>query len=470
MKIINDENLTITKVAPLIRKRQLSPVELTKALLARIERLQPALNAFITITPDLALKQARQAEREIFKGRYRGPLHGIPITIKDLFYTAGIRTTAGSRILRNFIPTENAIVVDRMQEAGTVLLGKTGLHEFAFGATNINPHYGPVHNPWDLSRVSGGSSGGSATAVSAGLCLASLGTDTGGSIRLPAAACGIVGLKPTFGLVPTNGVIPLSFSLDHVGPLCRCVEDTALMLGVMAGQHTPGPIRLRRSGKGIRGLRVGVPKNYYFDRLQREVRQRVLAAHTTLEKMGAKIQEVKLEGMQETANLVADILFPEATAFHWKWLSKRPQDYGEDLRTRMQGRMAQTAVTYLQALQRRQQYAESFRKVMESVDVLAVPTIPIIAPRITDPEVWIGRSKENVRVALLRLTFPGNLSGLPAISVPCGFSPERLPVGLQLIGRPFDEAALLGIALAYEQSTPWHKMFPPEENMLIGNI
>lgn len=470
MNIINDENLTITKVATLIRKRQLSPVELTKALLARIGRLQPTLNAFITVTSDLALKQARQAEREISKGRYRGPLHGIPITIKDLFYTAGIRTTAGSKILRNFVPTENATVVDRMTAAGTILLGKTNLHEFAFGATNVNPHYGPVHNPWDLDRVSGGSSGGSAAAVSTGLCLGSLGTDTGGSIRLPAAACGIVGLKPTFGLVPTNGVIPLSFTLDHVGPLCRCVEDAGLVLGVIAGQDGPGQSGLRRSGKGIRGLRVGVPKNYFFDRLQREVRHRVLAAHTALEKMGAKIQEVKLEGIKETANLVADIIFPEALAFHWKWINKRPEDYGEDLRPRMQGRMAQTAVTYLRALQKRRQYAESFKRVMESVDVLAVPTIAIVAPRIDEEEVKIGRSKEIVRLALLRLTFPGNLSRLPAISLPCGFSPERLPIGLQLIGRPFDEVTLLRVALAYEQSTPWHKIFPPEENMIRGNV
>jgi aspartyl-tRNA(Asn)/glutamyl-tRNA(Gln) amidotransferase subunit A len=466
MRIINDENLTITKVAPLIRKRLLSPVELTKALLARIERLQPALNAFITITSDLALKQARQAEREITKRRYRGALHGIPITIKDLFCTAGIRTTAGSKILRNFVPTENAIVVDRMREAGTILLGKTNLHEFAFGATNVNPHYGPVHNPWDLDRISGGSSGGSAAAVSAGLCLASLGTDTGGSIRLPAAACGVVGLKPTFGLVPTNGVIPLSFTLDHVGPLCRCVEDAALMLGVMAGQHAPGPSGLRRSGKEIRNLRIGVPKNYFFDRLQSEVRHRLLAAHTALESMGAKIQEIKLEGIQETVDLAADIVFPEALAFHWKWIKKRPGDYGEDLRTRMQNRMDQTAVTYLRALQKRRQYAESFKKVMESVDVLAVPTIAIVAPRIDEQEVKIGRSMEIVRVALLRLTFPGNLSGLPAISLPCGFSREKMPIGLQLIGRPFDEATLLRVALAYEQSTPWHKMFPREENML----
>ena len=470
MELLNDENLTIANMAPLIRKGQLSPVELTEALLERIARLQPSLNAFITVTSDLALKQARRAEKEISKGHYRGVLHGIPISLKDLFYTAGIRTTAGSKILRRFIPKENSAVVDRLLAAGTILLGKTNLHEFAFGATNVNPHYGPVHNPWDLSRVSGGSSGGSAAAVSAGLCLASLGTDTGGSIRLPAAACGIVGLKPTFGLIPTHGVIPLSFSLDHVGPLCRCVEDAALMLSVIAGQDAPGPRSLRRGGKTtvpsslkrIRGLRVGVPKHYFFDRLQREVRDRVLAAHSALEKMGAEIQEVKLEGIQDTVDLAADIIFPEAMTFHWKWLSKRPGDYGEDLRTRMQSRLSQTAVTYLQALQRRQQYSDSFKKAMESVDVLAVPTIPIVAPRIKDSEVKIGRWIENVRVALLRLTFPGNLSGLPAISIPCGFSSEKLPIGLQLIGRRLEEATLLRAAYAYEQSTSWHKMFPPD--------
>ena len=469
MGLLNDENLTIANMAPLIRKGQLSPVELTEALLERIARLQPSLNAFITVTSDLARKQARRAEKEISKGHYRGVLHGIPISVKDLFYTAGIRTTAGSKILRRFIPKENSAVVDRLLAAGTILLGKTNLHEFAFGATNINPHYGPVHNPWDLSRVSGGSSGGSAAAVSAGLCLASLGSDTGGSIRLPAAACGIVGLKPTFGLIPTHGVIPLSFSLDHVGPLCRCVEDAALVLGVIAGPDAPS-LRSPRPGgkatffsfpKGIRRLRVGVPKQYFFDRLQREVRDRVLAAHSTLEKMGAEIQEVKLEGIQDTVDLAADIIFPEAMTFHWKWLSKRPGDYGEDLRTRMQSR-SQTAVTYLQALQRRQQYSDSFKKAMESVDVLAVPTIPIVAPRIKDSEVKIGRWMENVRVALLRLTFPGNLSGLPAISIPCGFSSEKLPIGLQLIGRRLEEATLLRAAYAYEQSTPWHKMFPPD--------
>jgi aspartyl-tRNA(Asn)/glutamyl-tRNA(Gln) amidotransferase subunit A len=470
MELLNDGNLTIAKVAPLIRKGQYSPVEVTQAFLERIARLQPSLNAFITVTWGLALKQARQAEKEISKGHYRGVLHGIPISVKDLFYTAGIRTTAGSKILRRFIPKENAAVVNRLLAAGAILLGKTNLHEFAFGATNVNPHYGPVHNPWDPSRVSGGSSGGSAAAVSAGLCLASLGTDTGGSIRLPAAACGIVGLKPTFGLIPTQGVIPLSFSLDHVGPLCRCVEDAALMMSVISGQDVPS-LRSPRPGrkatyfsstKRMRRLRVGVPKQYFFDRLQREVRYRVLAAHSALEKRGAEIQEVELEGIQDTVDLAADIIFPEAMTFHWKWLSKRPGDYGEDLRTRMQSRSSQTAVTYLQALQRRQQYADSFQKAMESVDVLAVPTIPIVAPRIEEGEVKIGRWTENVRVGLLRLTFPGNLSGLPAISVPCGFSSEKLPIGLQLIGRQLEEATLLRAAYLYEQTTSWHKMFPPD--------
>jgi aspartyl-tRNA(Asn)/glutamyl-tRNA(Gln) amidotransferase subunit A len=473
MDIINDENLTIMKVAPLIRKRRLSPVELTQAFLERIARLQPTLNAFITVTSDLALKQAREAEREISRGRYRGVLHGIPVALKDLFYTAGVRTTAGSKILRHFVPKENATAVDRMREAGAILLGKTNLHEFAFGATSVNPHYGPVRNPWDPERISGGSSGGSAVAVSAGLCLASLGTDTGGSIRVPAAACGVVGLKPTLGLVSTQGVIPLSSTLDHVGPLCRCVEDAALMLGVISGQGVSGPRNRRRSGKitpslspeGIRGLRVGVPRQYFFDRLQSEVRRQVLAAHITLEEMGAEMREVKLKGVEQSQDLASGITYPEALAFHWEWLRTRAADYGEDVRTRLQSRSSETAVAYLQALQKRREYAERFREVMESVDVLAVPTIPLVAPRFDENEVKFGRSKEIIRAALLRLNFPANLSGLPAVSLPCGFSAEKLPIGLQLIGRAFDEAALLRVALAYERATPWHHVFPPEDNL-----
>jgi aspartyl-tRNA(Asn)/glutamyl-tRNA(Gln) amidotransferase subunit A len=466
MELANTANFTIARLAPLLRRRQLSPVELTRFILERISRLQPALNAFITVTADLALEQAKCAEKEILRGIYRGPLHGIPISLKDLFYTKGIRTTAGSKILRGFVPDENAPVVDRLLEAGAVLTGKTNLHEFAFGATNVNPHYGPVRNPWDRSRISGGSSGGSAASVIAALSLASLGTDTGGSIRIPSAACGCVGLKPTYGRVAQEGVIPLAASLDHVGPLCRCVEDAAIMLGILADQRprsnkVTNPF-LRQLRLGVKGMRIGVPKQYFFERLQVDVCRKVLDAISCLEQLGAHVLAVSLKGMNETAELAAEITVGEALAYHWNWLQRRPGDYGLDLRERLEGSRNQPSVVYLRAQAGMRAYRDRLIEAMESVDVMAMPTLPIVAPRIEEEEVLIGRARENVRLALLRLTRPGNLSGLPAISVPCGFSAEGLPVGLQLMGHPLQEATVLRAAYAYEDATSCLKKFPPD--------
>jgi aspartyl-tRNA(Asn)/glutamyl-tRNA(Gln) amidotransferase subunit A len=469
MNLLNDQNLTIAKIAPLLRRKQISPVELTEFFLERIQRLQPALNAFLTVTAGLARKQARQAEKEILRGKYRGPLHGIPLSLKDLFYTDGIRTTAGSKILCNFVPGENAVVVDRLLEAGAVLLGKTNLHEFAYGVTSNNPHYGPVHNPWDLKRVPGGSSGGSAAAVSAALGIASLGTDTGGSIRIPSAACGVVGLKPTRGLVSLDGVIPLAFSLDHVGPICRCVEDAALMLEVIASPagHSStnwpqmGRLFSRPLRRGVKGIRVGIPKQYFFDRLDKNVRGYVLTACAILYQLGAELREVEFRGMKDAAPLVGVITVGEALSYHWKWLQSRAKDYGADVRERMQANRAQRTVEYLQAQEKRRIYTGAFLKVFESVDVVAAPTLPVLPPLIGQKEIAWGRTKEDVRAALLRMTRPGNLTGLPAISLPCGSTADNLPVGLQLIGRHFDEAVLLRVAYAFERATPWHKMFPP---------
>ena len=469
MNLLNDQNLTIAKIAPLLRRKQISPVELTEFFLERIQRLQPALNAFLTVTANLARKQARQAEKDILRGKYRGPLHGIPLSLKDLFYTAGIRTTAGSKILRNFVPGENAVVVDRLFEAGAVLLGKTNLHEFAYGVTNNNPHYGPVHNPWDLKRVPGGSSGGSAAAVSAALGIASLGTDTGGSIRIPSAACGVVGLKPTRGLVSLHGVIPLAFSLDHVGPICRCVEDAALMLEVIgspAGRSSTnwpqmGRLFSRPLRQGVKGIRVGIPKQYFFDRLDKNVRGYVLTACAILYQLGAELREVEFRGVKDAAPLVGVITVGEALSYHWKWLQSRAKDYGADVRERMEANRTQRTVEYLQAQEKRRLYTGAFLKVFESVDVVAAPTLPVLPPFIGQKEIAWGRTKEDVRAALLRMTRPGNLTGLPAISLPCGSTADNLPVGLQLIGRHFDEAVLLRVAYAFERATPWHKMFPP---------
>lgn len=462
MNLKNDDHFTISGIAPLIRKRKISPVELTDFCLERISKGQPFLNAFITVTSSLARKQARQAEREIAKGIYRGPLHGIPVSLKDLFYTAGIRTTAGSKILRRFVPGQNALAVDRLREAGAVLLGKTNLHEFAYGVTSINRHFGSVHNPWDLKRISGGSSGGSAAAVSAGMGLASLGTDTGGSIRIPSAACGTVGLKPTRGLVSLEGVIPLAFSLDHAGPICRSVADAGLMLNALVKDGSPRANYLRDLRKGIRGVRLGIPRRYFFEHMQNEVRETVFKALSVFEHEGGRLQEVDLPGVEDAARLVAEITVAEALAYHWNWIRKRPQDYAPDVRERMEKNMNQPTVVYLHAQEKRRAITKAFEETLRKVDVLIAPTLPVVPPRIEENEVKVGRSKEPVRAILLRFTRPGNLTGLPVISVPCGFSSENIPIGLQIYGRRFDEATVLRVAQAYEQATPWHKMFPPE--------
>jgi aspartyl-tRNA(Asn)/glutamyl-tRNA(Gln) amidotransferase subunit A len=459
MEFDSEGGLAISHLSSLLRRRRLSAVELVAQCLDRAEKLQPRVNAFITITRHVALRQARKADLEIRRGEYRGLLHGIPMSLKDLFLTKGIRTTAGSLIFGRFIPSVNAAVVDRLSAAGAVLLGKTGLHEFAFGATNVNPHFGPVRNPWDPDRMSGGSSGGSAAAVVCGLGVYSIGTDTGGSVRIPAAACGCVGIKPTYGLVPTSGVIPLSTTLDHVGPICRSVRDAAIVLDCLAGKS--GRSGFARSlSPVLRGMRIGIPKDYFFDRLEKAVRARVVEAALEMERAGARLRDVSVIGMSETAELASDITVAEALAYHRDWLGGKPELYGEDLRTRMQQACGMTAVHYITALQRRREYSARLESALEEVDILLAPTTPVVAPRLATTEVSFGRVREDVRVALLRLTRPANLSGLPAITVPCGFSQDVLPVGLQLIGRRWGEQTVLNAALAYETRTPWHGQIP----------
>lgn len=463
----NNDRLTIENLAPLIRRKELSPVELTRFLLERISQLQPVINAYITITADIALDQARQVEKEITKGRYRGVLHGIPIGIKDLICTHGVRTTAGSKILKRYFPKENAVVVDRLLLAGCILLGKTNLHEFAYGPTNINPHYGPVHNPWDTDRISGGSSGGSAASVISAQSIAALGTDTGGSIRIPAASCGCVGFKPSFGCVPLDGVIPLASSLDHVGPLSRCVIDAAFLFEVIANPAAPKS-RFKQTKeqirKGVKSYRIGVPRQFFFDQIQPEVRKAVLAAAADFEKLGAEIIEVNLKGMRKTNPIAAEITGDEALAYHSKWLDRRPQDYGKDVRVRLAQSRKTTAVAYIQARQEMNAYGQRLAQALDRVHLLIAPTLPIIAPIIEEADTGLGKSGKDIRTALLTLTRPANLSGLPAISIPCGFSSNGLPIGLQLIGRSSDEVTLLRAAYAYEKATPWHRRFPPEQD------
>jgi aspartyl-tRNA(Asn)/glutamyl-tRNA(Gln) amidotransferase subunit A len=462
----NNDELTISKLAPLIRLRKVSPVELTNFLLKRIDRMQPFINAYITVTSEIAISQAKQAEKEIIKGKYRGVLHGIPISVKDLFGTSGVRTTAGSQILKRYIPKENAVAVDRLLESGCILLGKTNLHEFAYGATNVNPHYGPVRNPWSFAHMSGGSSGGSAASVVSAQAIASLGTDTGGSIRIPAAACGCVGLKPTYGRVSMKGVIPLAASLDHSGPLSRCIMDAALIFEAIAGRDPwapySGKMALSTIRKSIRGLRIGIPKQYFFSHLQPDVRQALSAALAIFEQLRADICEVSLKGMGSTAPLAADITAGEALAYHAKWLKQKPQKYGEDVRSRLEQSMNMSALTYIQAQRKRAEYAEMMDQALNSVHLLLTPTLPVTAPRIDQKYVQIGNMQEDVRPVLLSLTRPANLSGLPAVSLPCGFSSKGLPIGLQLIGRRYDELTILRAGYAYESATSWHNRFPPD--------
>ncbi|MBI4338003.1 MAG: Asp-tRNA(Asn)/Glu-tRNA(Gln) amidotransferase subunit GatA [Chloroflexi bacterium] len=461
--------LTVAQAARLVKGKKLSPVELTQAVLERAQALNPKVNAYITITGEGAMAQARAAEREIAQGTYRGPLHGVPLAFKDLFDTAGVRTTGGSKILAQRVPDADSTAVAKLKAAGSVLLGKLNMHEFAFGISSTNPHYGPVRNPWDLKRIPGGSSGGSGAATVAHMCVASLGSDTGGSIRIPAALCGMVGLKPTYGRVSRFGALPLSWSLDHVGPMTKTVEDAAILLRAIAGHdpadpgslQAPVPDYTRGLKAGVKGVRVGVLSNPYFDFMAPAVRQAFEAAVGTLGELGANVQPVpwpegELAGL---ANMT--IILGEAAAYHAGWLRTRPQDYGADVRDRLIQGSVLPASLYLQAQRARRTIMESALALFGGVELLVLPTIPVAAPNIGESTVELGGRRVDARAAITRYTQPFNLTGLPALSLPCGFSPEGLPIGLQVVGRPLGEAAVLRLGHAYEQATPWHKRQPP---------
>src|SRR5437763_4159229 len=469
---------SIEGIGKLFRKRKLSPVELAKMMLARIERLNPKLNAYITVTAEVALAQAKKAEAELYapRGRQghhdRGPLHGIPISLKDNIYTKDIRTTAGSKILKDFVPKEDARVVARLKGAGAIILGKTNLHEFAYGVTTNNPHFGPTRNPWDLSRIPGGSSGGSAAAVAAGLCYGSIGTDTGGSIRIPAALCGIVGLKPTYRRVSTEGVVPLSKKLDHVGPLARSAVDAALVLrAITAGDYIEGtslkaliPFKFRGVNeirqKPARPLHIGIPQDYFWDRIDPEVREIQWQAVQSTRRHGVILHEFHRPVLHSWTDPSTRIALADATAFHQRsgWFPDRASEYGEDVRMRLEMGLEVRAADYIRALEMRQMawlhLAES-RGSPGFVDALAVPANPIVAPLIGQEEASIEGKNEPVRAALLRLHRPANFAGVPAISVPCGFTSAGLPVGLQLLGMCWTEKTLLQIAHAFELAHPF---------------
>lgn len=458
--------LSIDAAASLLKRKELSPVDLVNASLARIERWNSELYAFLTILAEPARRRAKLAEKEILRGSDRGPLHGIPISLKDNYYTRGIRTTAGSKILSDFVPETDSHVAGRLARAGAILLGKTNLHEFAYGITGENPHYGSSRNPWAPQRISGGSSAGSAVAVATGMGFASMGTDTGGSIRIPSALCGIVGLKPTFGLVDASGVVPLAISFDHAGPIARSVTDACIVLESVAGKYPKGAVRpnhqeLRESLPAR--FRLGWPKHFFFDRLDDEVRRLVEATAKVFQQLGAEIHEISLPHLATSVDQATAAVVAEASHYHESqgYFPARAQEYGEDVRGHLEFGHKLLAVDYLRALDAKREMEQDFAVAFEKVDAIIAPTSPIPAPPIGKREIPIAGQRETpVRAELLRLTRPANLTGHPAISIPCGFTPEGLPVGLQLIAPHWAEAQLLSIALAYEQSTDWHSHHP----------
>jgi len=462
--------LTLKQASELLRRREVSPVNLVEACLSRIERYDRVINAFITVTREQALTAARAMETELRRGRPRGPLHGIPIALKDNIDTAGVLTTAASGVFKERVPTEDAEVVVRLRRAGAVLLGKLNLHEFALGGTSAVTHFGPVHNPWALDRVAGGSSGGSAAAVAADMCLGALGTDTGGSIRIPASLCGIVGFKPTYGRVSTRGVVPMAWTLDHVGPMCKTVEDAALMLSAIAGYDALDPTSVdaptddyeRAIRTKTARLRVGVARAPFFDNLDPEVAKAVEAAIDVVRKLTAAVVDVELP----PAGNIADVWNPEIYAYHMPWITKTPELYQEATRNLIQGAGKASAATYAQARHHVDVVRREIRKVFATVDLLMTPTQRGLAQPIAPPQPApaAGRSvaaPPGAGGGGLINTAAFDIYGLPTISVPCGFSASGLPIGLQISGNHFAESTVLALAHAYEQATSWHTRRPP---------
>jgi aspartyl-tRNA(Asn)/glutamyl-tRNA(Gln) amidotransferase subunit A len=447
---------TIGELAPRIEQQDISPLELTRACLARIAALDGQVNAFITVLEESALREAEQAEREIRAGRYLGPLHGIPIAHKDLYYTAGVRTTAGSKIMRDFVPDEDAAVVARWRQAGTVLLGKLNMHEFAAGGTNENQHYGAAHNPWDLARIPGGSSGGSGAALAAGMCLGATGSDTAGSIRIPSHYCGTTGLKPTYGRVSTYGVVPLSWSLDHAGPMARSAQDAALLLQAMAGFDArdsasvdrPVPDFSADLERGVAGLRVAVPRSYFTEDLHPDVERAWRAAIGVLVDLGATPVEVDFSAVRESVAIGMIIVRSEMAVYHAEWFATRSADYSGPVRERLESMQGLLASEFIAAQRGREAIRAEFRTVFERADVLVTPTLATTAP-------LIGAEGPDTR-----FTYPFNLTGLPSLAVPCGFDSQGLPIGIQIAANLWQEALALRVGHGYQQATTWHRARP----------
>ncbi len=448
----------VAALADKLRGREISPVELTEAYLARIEEVDSKIRAYITVTPEVARKAAKKAEAEIASGKWRGPFHGVPIGLKDLVYTKGIVTTGGSKILKEFRPAYDATVWKRLQRAGAVLLGKLNLHEFAYGVTSTNPHHGAVRNPYDLERIPGGSSGGSAAAIVARTAAATIGTDTGGSIRIPAALCGCVGMKPTFSRVSRYGVIPLAHTLDHVGPITRTVRDAALMLNVIAGHDRDDSTSSRERvadftanlDKPISGMRLGVIRELN-DGLSDDARNSFDAALATLRSLGAMVDEVSIPSIPLAAIANGIITFAEAFEYHEDWMRERPHDYGDDVRRVLEYGMLTSGSNYVRAQRSRARTLAEAKAVLADHDALFAPGSAIVAPKI-DAGAMLETAGERVDLVstILRFTQSFDATGQPALAIPTGLSPGGLPLAMQIVGKLFDELTVLRIGAAYE--------------------
>jgi aspartyl-tRNA(Asn)/glutamyl-tRNA(Gln) amidotransferase subunit A len=454
--------LDLTEAAALLRGKKLSPVELTRACLARVEKLNPVLNAFLTVTAEPALEQARAAEQEIRRGGWRGPLHGIPIALKDLIDTAGVRTTAASAVFLERVPQQDAEAVRRLKAAGAVLLGKLNLHEFAYGGSGVVGHFGPARNPWSPAHITGGSSSGSAAAVAAGMCYAALGTDTAGSIRLPAACCGIVGLKPTYGLASARGVIPLAWSYDHVGPMTRSVADAAALLAAIAGYDpedlTSQPVPLANYAAALESktspLRLGVAREFFFAGLDPEIARAVEAALTVL---GGLVREVREVSVPVDADRTA--MTAEAWAYHAPLVAEHSELYQPETLRRIRTGSEVSAAAYIAKRSELERMRREAGRIFADLDLVVTPTVPVPPPTFAE----IEKNPQELRpreLLLLRNTRPFNVLGLPAISLPCGFTKAGLPVGLQIAGPAGGEAAVLGLAQAYERAAGWRGRHP----------
>jgi aspartyl-tRNA(Asn)/glutamyl-tRNA(Gln) amidotransferase subunit A len=460
--------LSLTEVAQAIAQKRFSSREVTKSCLDRIAQWQPRLNAFLAIEPDEALAAADAADAAFAKGNAGGALHGVPLAHKDMYYDAGKIVTCGSKIRRDFVATSTSTALQRLKDAGTIRLGSLQMVEFAYGPTGHNTHYGAVHNPWGLDHITGGSSSGSGSAVAARLTFAALGSDTGGSIRMPAHFCGVTGLKTTYGRISRAGAMPLSQSLDTVGPLARTAEDCALLLGLMAGADAndptaaaePVPDYVAATRESITGLTIGVPSAFYVDDLDPEVERILDETISVLKREGANIVQVELPDQRQLTAACQLVLAVEASAFHKRWLIERPQDYGPQVLMRLQNGFAIPGVSYLEAMRWRGPALAAYLAAVAGTDAVIVPGAPVPAPTLAESDVGNGPDAEAVIQRLTRFTRPINYLGLPSLAIPSGFTKTGLPVGMQLIGRSFDEAMLLRIGAAFQRATDFHALVP----------